>query len=147
VSNTETEARPTESPPQGGAGAGNGGGTAGAVAPPRELSDLAGDLISGAAAAGLEPAPTLQPPATTAGAAGDGIGLWVTNKQIDALYATYGARFSWMHVAGSVWRRFSPASDSGVAALALLAAHARDRGRPVSYREEADQLVHEMYVW
>ena len=85
--------------------------------------------------------------ATAAGAAGDGIGLWVTNKQIDALYATYGARFSWMHVAGSVWRRFSPASDSGVAALALLAAHARDRGRPVSYREEADQLVHEMYVW
>jgi hypothetical protein len=146
VSNTETEARPTESPPQGGAGAGNGGAAAGAVAPPRELSDLAGDLIAGAAAAGVEPAPTLQPPAA-AGAAGDGIGLWVTNKQIDALYATYGARFSWMHVAGSVWRRFSPASDSGVAALALLAAHARDRGRPVSYREEADQLVHEMYVW
>jgi len=146
VSNTETEARPTESPPQGGAGAGDGGGATGAVAPPRELSDLASDLIAGAAAAGLEPAPTLQPPATAAGA-GDGIGLWVTNKQIDALYATYGARFSWMHVAGSVWRRFSPTSDSGVAALALLAAHARDRGRPVSYREEADQLVHEMYVW
>ncbi len=52
-----------------------------------------------------------------------------------------------MHVAGGPWRRFSPVSDSGVASLALLAAHARDRGRPVNYREEADQLIHEMYVW
>ena len=139
----EKEARPTESPP-GGAGEGNG---AGVAAPPRELGELTSDLIAGAAAAGtLEAAPTLHPPGAAA-VAGDGVGLWVTNKQIDALYATYAARFSWMHVAGSVWRRFSPASDSGVAALALLAAHARDRGRPVNYREEADQLVHEMYVW
>jgi len=116
------------------------------VEAPRELGDLAGDLIAGATAAGtLEAEPTLQPPA--AAVTGDGVGLWVSNKQIDALYSTYAARFSWMHVAGSVWRRFSPASDSGVAALAMLAAHARDRGRPVNYREEADQLVHEMYVW
>jgi hypothetical protein len=142
---TETEARPTELPPDSGGGDGAGAGT-GTAAPPRELQDLAGDLIAGATAAGAEAAPTLQPPAAAV-AAGEGVGLWVTNKHIDALYSTYAARFSWMHVAGSVWRRFSPASDSGVAALALLAAHARDRGRPVNYREEADQLVHEMYVW
>jgi hypothetical protein len=142
----ETEARPTESPP--GTGEGNGAGAgAGTVAPPRELDDLAGELIAGATAAAAvgEAEPSLQPP--TAAVTGDGIGLWVSNKQIDALYSTYAARFSWMHVAGGVWRRFSPVSDSGVAALALLAAHARDRGRPVNYREEADQLVHEMYVW
>jgi len=139
---TETEARPTESPPGGAGGEGNGAGTA---APPRELPDLTRDLMAGATATAIEAAPTLQPPA--AAVTGDGVGLWVTNKQIDALYSTYAARFSWMHVAGSVWRRFSPVSDSGVAALALLAAHARDRGRPVNYREEADQLVHEMYVW
>jgi len=142
VSNTETEARPTESPPDGQAGNGAGG----AVEAPRELDDLAGELIAGAASAGgVEAEPTLQPP--FAAATADGVGLWVSNKQVDALYSTYAARFSWMHVAGSAWRRFSPASDSGVAALALLAAHARDRGRPVNYREEADQLVHEMYVW
>jgi len=141
---TETEARPTESPP--GTGEGNGGAAgAGTVAPPRELGDLASELIAGAAAAAGEAEPSLQPP--SAAVTGDGIGLWVSNKQIDALYSTYAARFSWMHVAGGVWRRFSPVSDSGVAALALLAAHARDRGRPVNYREEADQLVHEMYVW
>jgi hypothetical protein len=143
---TETEARPTESPPEAGDGNGAGTGT-GTVAPPRELDDLAGQLFAGAAAAAGtgEAEPTLQPP--TAAVTGDGVGLWVSNKQIDALYSTYAARFSWMHVAGGVWRRFSPVSDSGVAALALLAAHARDRGRPVNYREEADQLVHEMYVW
>ena len=142
MSNTETEARPTETPPE--ASGGNGAGTA--VEAPRELEDLAGELVAGAAAAGVAAEPTLEPPAGAV-TAGDGVGLWVTNKQIDALYSTYAARFSWMHVSGGVWRRFAPVSDSGVAALALLAAHARDRGRPVNYREEADQLVHEMYVW
>ena len=145
MSVTDTEARPTESPPDSGAGGGAGNG-AGTVEAPRDLDDLAGDLIAGAAAGTLEAEPTLQPP-TAAGIGADGIGLWLTNKQVDALYSTYAARFSWMHVAGGPWRRFSPVSDSGVAALALLAAHARDRGRPVNYREEADQLIHEMYVW
>lgn len=143
---TETEARPTESPPDAGDGNGAGTGTGtGTVAPPRELEDLAGELIAGAAAGAGAAEPTLEPP--SAAVTGDGVGLWVSNKQIDALYSTYAARFAWMHVAGGLWRRFSPVSDSGVAALALLAAHARDRGRPVNYREEADQLVHEMYVW
>ena len=144
MSNTETEARPTELPPEV-AGAGNGVGTA--VEAPRDLEELTSDLIGAAAGAGtLEAEPTLQP-STAAGAAADGVGLWQSNKQVDALYSTYAARFSWMHVAGGPWRRFSPTSDSGVAALALLAAHARDRGRPVNFREEADQLIHEMYVW
>jgi len=147
VTNIETEPRPKELPPNGSgaAGAGNGAAT---VEAPRDLDELTSDLIgaAGAGAGTLEAAPTLQPPAAAA-VTGDGVGLWNTNKQVDALYATYAARFSWMHVAGGPWRRFSPTSDSGVAALALLAAHARDRGRPVNYREEADQLIHEMYVW
>jgi hypothetical protein len=145
VSNTETEARPTELPPEVAAGAGDGAGTA--VEAPRDLDELTSDLMVGAAgAATLEVEPSLQPPAV-AGVTAEAIGLWQTNKQVDALYSTYAARFSWMHVAGGPWRRFSPTSDSGVAALALLAAHARDRGRPVNFREEADQLIHEMYVW
>jgi len=146
VTNIETEPRPTELPPNGSgsARAGNGAGT---VEAPRDLDELTSDLIAGAGSAVLQAEPTLQPPGAAAAVTGDGLGLWATNKQVDALYATYAARFSWMHVAGGPWRRFSPASDSGVAALALLAAHARDRGRPVNYREEADQLVHEMYVW
>jgi hypothetical protein len=142
VTTIETEPHPSELPPDSGAGIGNGHGAT--VEAPRDLGELTSDLIAGAGAGALEAAPTLEP----AGAAGaDGAGLWLTNKQVDALYSTYAARFSWMHVAGANWRRFSPASDSGVAALALLAAHARDRGRPVNYREEADQLIHEMYVW
>ena len=142
MTTTETEPHPTELPPDSGAGAGNGQGAT--VEAPRDLGELTSDLIAGAGAAGLDAAPTLEP--GTSGAT-DGAGLWLTNKQVDALYSTYASRFSWMHVAGATWRRFSPVSDSGVAALALLAAHARDRGRPVNYREEADQLIHEMYVW
>ena len=145
MSVTDTEARPTESPPDSGAGAGAGNGAT-TVEAPRDLDELASDLIASTAAGTLEVEPTLQPP-TAAGIGADGIGLWLTNKQVDALYSTYAARFSWMHVAGGPWRRFSPVSDSGVAALALLAAHARDRGRPVNYREDADPLIHEMYVW
>lgn len=142
MSNTETEARPTELPPEA-AGVGDDSGVA--VEAPRDLNVLTSELIAAAAgvgAAALEVEPTLLP-----GAAAEGVGLWQTNKQVDALYSTYAARFSWMHVAGGPWRRFSPTSDSGVAALALLAAHARDRGRPVNFREEADQFIHEMYVW
>jgi hypothetical protein len=142
VSNIETEPRPTELPPNGGSRAGNGAGTT-TVEPPREIGELTSELL--AATTTLEAEPTLVPPA--AAVTGEAVGLWVTNKQVDALYSTYAARFSWMHVAGGPWRRFSPVSDSGVAALALLAAHARDRGRPVNFREEADQLIHEMYVW
>lgn len=141
MSNIETEVRPTELPPdaveEDGAGV--------VVEEPRDLEELTGDLISGAAAAGAVAEPRLEPPA--AALAAEAVGLWVTNKQVDALYSTYAARYSWMHVAGGPWRRFAPVSDSGVSALAMLAAHARDRGRPVNYREEADQLVHEMYVW
>ena len=139
----QTEPHPTELPPDSGTQAGNGAGTV--VEPPRDIGDLTSDLIAGAAEAGTQAAEPTLLPGTAASA--DGIGLWQTNKQVDALYATYAARFSWMHVASGPWRRFSPVSDSGVAALALLAAHARDRGRPVNFREEADQLIHEMYVW
>lgn len=143
---TRTEPRPTQQPPAEAAATAAGDGNATAEAP-RELEELASTLMTRAGAAGvLEPEPTLLPPAAAAGAA-EAVGLWLSNKQIDATYATATARFSWMHVAGGAWRRFAPTSDSGVAALAMLAAHARDRGRPVSYREEADQLVHELYVW
>jgi hypothetical protein len=139
VSDIETESRPTELPPDSGVSVGNGATTT--VEAPRPIEELTSDLI----AAAVEVEPTLAPPG--AAVTGEAVGLWITNKQVDALYSTYASRFSWMHVAGGPWRRFSPASDSGVAAMALLAAHARDRGRPVNYREEADQLIHEMYVW
>lgn len=90
MSQTETEARPTEVPPEAGTGAGNGA----TVEAPRDLDELTSDLIAGAAGAGtLEVEPTLQPP-TAAGIAADGVGLWNTNKQVDALYSTYAARFS-----------------------------------------------------
>ncbi len=144
MSTTETEPHPTELPPEDGSGVGDGGGTA--VEAPRDLAQLTSDLFVEVGTLEAEPSLPL-PTAGGAAVAATGAGLWATNKHVDALYATYAARFSWMHVAGGPWRRFSPTSDSGVAALALLAAHARDRGRPVNFREEADQFVHEMYVW
>ena len=140
-SSTETEARPTDLP-----AVDSGDGEVATAAPPRDLEELPGDMIGGISAAGLEAAPTIEPPA--AAAAGEAVGLWQSNKTVNALYATAAARNSWLHIASpSVWRRLAPLSDSGVAAMSMLAAHARDRGRPASFREEADGLVHEIYVW
>lgn len=137
---TESELRPSDNPP---AATGDGGAASDA---PRALEELQQDLIGGVTAQGLAAAPTLEPPATVLEAAA--VGLWQTNKTVNALFATSAPRNSWMHIVNpNVWRRLSPLSDSGVAAMSMLAAHARDRGRPVNYREEADGMVHELYVW
>jgi len=138
-----TEARPTETPPDEG-----NGGIATMITEPRELEELTEDLIGGVgvASTAAEARPTLEPPAAIAEA--EAIGVWQSNKNVNSLFVTSATRNSWMHIVSpSIWRKFAPVSDSGVTAMTMLAAHARDRNRPVNYREEADGLVHEVYVW
>jgi hypothetical protein len=117
-----TGARPSATPPAGGA-------PAGATAPP---------LPTGATA---DAAPSLRP------GAGVGITAWQNNARITALWSINQNRNSWVHVDGVGWKKLANNSDSGIVALTMLGAHARDRDRIVNYREEADGMIHEIYVW
>ncbi len=135
---TATQA-PTAAPPAGATtaaatGCGCGGAAAGAAgAPPAAAFVSSGDA-----------GPTLQVSGDGAAAA---VGAWNNGKRVNALWTINQNRNSWMHVDGVGWKRLSTASESGVVALTRLAAHARERSSVVNYRDEADGMVHEIYVW
>jgi hypothetical protein len=76
-----------------------------------------------------------------------GIAAWQNNKQITALWSINQNVNSWVGVSGIGWKKLSNASGSGIVALTMLAAHAREKGSVVNYREESDGMIHEMYVW
>jgi hypothetical protein len=79
--------------------------------------------------------------------AAESVTAWVNSQKVTMLWGVAQNRNSWMAIAGVGWKRLSNATDSGVMALTILAAHARQSQTTVNYREEADGMVHEMYVW
>lgn len=91
-------------------------------------------------------APVLQPPSATHDAA-TAIGAWQQDKRITALWSNSSTRNAFMHIAGVGWKRLNPANDSAWSALVLLANQARQTGCRIDYRDEADGLVHEIYLW
>ncbi len=99
-----------------------------------ELALMVGDAV-----------PTLKPPA--AEMEEEAIGAWFQSKQLNALWAINQNRNSWINVVGIGWKKLSTTSESGNVALTMLAAHARQLNRSVNYREEADGMIHELYVW
>jgi len=52
-----------------------------------------------------------------------------------------------MRVVGLGWKRLYNGRDGAFIALTILAAQARQVGRPVNFREEADGMVYEIYLW
>jgi hypothetical protein len=97
-------------------------------------------------------APTAKPPGDgdTGGVAstgGIGASVWVNNKKINALWAINENRNSWVGVAGVGWVKLANNSDSAIVALTVLGANARQTQGNVNYRQEADNMLHEMYVW
>jgi hypothetical protein len=89
-------------------------------------------------------APTLPITGTGAGA---GVSAWQNNKKIDALWTISEDRNSWMGVTTIGWRKLAPGTETSLVAMTMLAAHARATGAPINYRDESDNLVHEIYVW
>ena len=136
------ESRPNQLPPGGGATAGakgdcGCGGGAGA----------SGGMMGGSAS--LPPgvgdaAPSLRPPEEGAGA---GITAWLNNKRITGLWTINQNRNSWVAVDGVGWKKLVNNSDSAIVALTVLGSHAREKNSVVNYREEADGMIREMYVW
>lgn len=89
-------------------------------------------------------APTL--PTTAAGAA-TAITAWQNSKKVNALWTINQDRNSWFGVEGIGWRHLANVEETSVTALTMLVGHARATGAVVNYREESDNLVHEIYVW
>jgi hypothetical protein len=52
-----------------------------------------------------------------------------------------------MRVVNIGWKKIFNGGDASFIALTTLAAQARQTGRPINYREEADGMVHEIYLW
>ena len=96
-------------------------------------------------------APTLSPPGTegsTADAAAGGItGTWRSGMTVTALWSINEARNAWMHVPGLGWRKLYNGRDGAFMALVALASQARQTGRQIVFREEADGMVYEIYLW
>lgn len=108
-----------------------------------------GFLYGGPSGEGVElmtrqAAPTLP---ASAGSAVAAISTWQNDKRVNAMWVINEDRNAWMGVVGVGWKKLSNASESATSALTLLTAHARTKDSPVNYREEADGMVHEIYVW
>lgn len=92
--------------------------------------------------------PLLTPPEETlATEAEEGISAWLTNKKILGLWTNSANKNSWISIQGVGWRKLFNASETAVVTMTMLAAHARAENRTVNIRVEADNLVHELYVW
>jgi hypothetical protein len=105
--------------------------------------------VSGTGSAAAPAAPSAEPPAADAGGRAGAVGasVWVNGKKINALWAIAENRNSWVGVAGVGWVKLANNSDSAIVALTMLGANARQTQGVVNYRQEADNMIHEMYVW
>lgn len=88
--------------------------------------------------------PTLLPPQEVAGG---GIAAWVNNQKISGLWAINENRNVWVHIANVGWKKLGNGSDSALMAFTVLSACAKLQQSIYNYREEADGMIHEMYIW
>ena len=118
-----TDSMPTQDPPSASLG-GEGQGTGGAA----------------------EAMPTLLPSAAGVSSSG-GVAAWLNDKRVTALWVINQNRNSWAFISGVGWKKLANNSDTAVVALTMLAAHAKQSQTNYSYRDEADGMIHESYVW
>ena len=98
--------------------------------------------------AGREAAPTLPPPGEAAiGEGGGGVTAWLGDKRVSALWSINQIRNAWVGIAGIGWKKLSNVSDSGLVALTVLASNAKQTQTRFDYRDEADGMIHEVYLW
>ena len=139
----ETTATPDLSPPV------SGGATSTAGDSQPTLTAPAPQSTNGAGVAERDQ-PKLRPGATGAEAIavlGAATGTWSTGAAIDAMWSANEIRNAWMHVASVGWKKIFNGSDGAFMALTALASQARETGRTINFRVEADGMVHEIYLW
>ena len=96
--------------------------------------------------------PTLSPGGDGAGSVGAATdqavtATWISNVNVDALWMANETRNAFFHVAGGAWQKVFNGTDPAFTALVFLASQAHETGHTVSFRVEADNLVHEIYLW
>ncbi|MFT3792581.1 MAG: hypothetical protein QM741_16290 [Rudaea sp.] len=119
------------------------------------MNDSIPTLIPGAASTGVggsdntaasgTAAPSLEPNAAALSDGGQTV--WNNDKKATALWSINQNRNSWVYVAGVGWKKLANNSDSAVVALTVLAANAKQSQGVYNYRDEADGMIHETYVW
>ncbi len=142
--------RPRESPP--GTKAKTEGETAavGTTQPKPMTEEQLADVLE--AETEIEGRPTLDPSSVagmTARAEGVGAitGTWRSGATVTAMWSINEVRNAWFYTPGFGWRKIYNGRDGAFRALVTLAAHARQTGRPINFREEADGMVYEIYSW
>jgi len=111
---------------------------------PDDMMAYGDALMTAKASVGV---PQLAPPEETFAAAEEGISAWLTNRKILGLWTNSANKNSWIRIQGVGWRKLFNASETAVVCMTMLAAHARAEKRAVNARIEADNRVHELYVW
>jgi hypothetical protein len=92
--------------------------------------------------------PSLRDPSSFAEAdLGAVTATWRSSQYIDAMWSIDQTRNAYMLVRGLGWRKIYNGRDGAFTALVSLASQARQTGRQVSFREEADGMVYEIYLW
>jgi hypothetical protein len=72
---------------------------------------------------------------------------WRSGVMVSAMWSINETRNAWMYVQTVGWRKIYNGRDGAFEALVTLAAQARQTGRAITFREEADGMVYEIYLW
>jgi hypothetical protein len=122
----------------------------GLAAPTREApADLASAVMEPEAATmpRLMP-PSMRDPSSMAEAdLGAVAAIWRSSQYVDAMWSIDQTRNAFMLVRGLGWRKIYNGRDGAFTALVSLASQARQTGRQISFREESDGMVYEIYLW
>lgn len=89
-------------------------------------------------------APSLRPGNVGAGAV---TATWQSNVHVVGLWSINQDRNCWAYLDTVGWRNLSGASESGLVAMNMLAAHAYQQGSSSSFYEEDDGRISQIYVW
>ena len=111
-----------------------------AMQPPSSFSTNDGDVST---------RPALEPPFAqhASGASlSAGASVWATQK-VTGLWTIDQDRNAWAHINNEGWRKINPASESGLMALNMLAASARQTNGDFHFRKESDNMIYEAYAW
>jgi hypothetical protein len=142
--------KPRETPPGAKAASESASTSAGTTEPKPLTEERLADVLE--AEAEIEGRPKLDPSSVSGvgvqeEAVGAVTGTWQTGVTVTATWSINEVRNAWFYASGLGWRKIYNGRDGAFRALVTLATHARQTGRPINFRQEADGMVYEIYSW